>query len=91
MDLAYHSLNLRTQAPQERCLSGLGPAGVSLTVPATGQILIENGQEKKKKPGPKLQYDPAIPVPGICPEETITEKDTGITILTAALFTLARV
>lgn len=48
MDLAYHSLNLRTQAPQERCLSGLGPAGVSLTVPATGQILIENGQEKKK-------------------------------------------
>ena len=48
-------------------------------------------RKKKKKPGPKLQYDPAIPVPGICPEETITEQDTGITILTAALFTLARV
>ena len=49
MDLAYHSLNLRTQAPQERCLSDLGPAGVSLVVPATGQMLIENCQGKKKK------------------------------------------
>ena len=30
-----------------------------------------------KKLGIKPPYDPAIPLLGICPEETKTEKDTG--------------
>ena len=43
-----------------------------------------------KKLGIKLPYDPAIPLLGIQPEETKTEKDTCIPLFTAALFTIAR-
>ena len=43
-----------------------------------------------KNLGLKPPYDPAIPLLGICPEETKTEKDTCIPLLTAALFTIAR-
>ena len=35
-------------------------------------------------------YDPAIPLLGIYPEETKTEKDTCIPLFIAALFTIAR-
>ena len=42
-----------------------------------------------KKLGIKPPYDPAIPLPGIYPEETKTEKDAG-SLLIAALFTIAR-
>ena len=38
----------------------------------------------------KPAYDPAIPLLGIYHEETKTEKDTGIPLFTAALFTIAR-
>ena len=38
----------------------------------------------------KLQYDLAIPLLGIYPEESIIEKDTRTTMFTAALFTVAR-
>ena len=34
--------------------------------------------------------DPAIPLLGICPEETKTEKDTCTPMFTAALFTIAK-
>ena len=43
-----------------------------------------------KKLGIKLPYDPAIPLLGIYPEETKIEKDTCISLLIAALFTIAR-
>ena len=43
-----------------------------------------------KKLGIKLPYDPAIPLLGIYPEETKTEKDTCIPLFTAVLFTIAR-
>ena len=43
-----------------------------------------------KKRGIKPPYDPAIPLLGIYPEETKTEKDTCIPVFTAALFTIAR-
>ena len=43
-----------------------------------------------KKLGTKPPYDPAIPVPGIYPEETKTEKDTYTPMFTAALFRIAR-
>ena len=39
----------------------------------------------------KPPYDPAIPLLGIYPEETKTEKDTCIPLFTAALFTIARI
>ena len=45
----------------------------------------------KKKKGIKPSYDPAIPLLGIYPEETKIEKDTGIPLFTAALFTIARI
>ena len=43
-----------------------------------------------KKLGIKPTYDPAIPLLGIHPEETKTEKDTRTPMLTAALSTIAR-
>ena len=44
-----------------------------------------------KNLGIKPPYDPAIPLLGIYPEETKTEKDTCITLfIAAALFTMAR-
>ena len=43
-----------------------------------------------KKLGIKAPYDPAIPLLGIYPEETKTEKDTYIPLFIAALFTIAR-
>ena len=43
-----------------------------------------------KKLGMKLPYNPATPLLGIYPEETINEKDTHNLIFIAALFTIAR-
>ena len=53
---------------------------------------MENSMEipLKKKLGINLPYDPIIPLLGIYPEETITEKDTCTPVLIAALFTIAR-
>ena len=42
-----------------------------------------------KKLGIKPPYGPAILLLGIYPEETKTEKDTGIPLFIAALFTIA--
>ena len=38
----------------------------------------------------KLPHDPAIPLLGIYPEETKTERDTCIPLFIAPLFTVAR-
>ena len=38
----------------------------------------------------KPPYDPVIPLVGICPEETKTEKDTCTPVFFAATFTIAR-
>ena len=38
----------------------------------------------------ELPYDPAIPLPGIYSEKTITHKDTCTPMFIAALFTIAR-
>ena len=43
-----------------------------------------------KKLGTKPPYNPAIPFPGIYPEETKTEKDICIPLFIAALFTIAK-
>ena len=38
----------------------------------------------------ELPYDPEIPLLGIYPEKTIIQRETGTTMFTAALFTIAR-
>ena len=38
----------------------------------------------------ELPYDSAIPLLGIYPEETISQKDKCIPVFTAALFTVAK-
>ena len=43
-----------------------------------------------KKLGIRPPYDPAIPLLGIYPEETKIGKHTGIPLVIAALFTIAR-
>ena len=43
-----------------------------------------------KKLGIKPPYDPAIPLLGIYPEETKTEKETCVPLLIASLFTIVR-
>ena len=43
-----------------------------------------------KKLGIKLSYDPAVLLLGIYLEETKIERDTGIPLFTAGLFTIAR-
>ena len=50
----------------------------------------ENSMEIPKKLGIKSPYDSAIPLLGIYPEETKSEKDTCIPLFIAALFTIAR-
>ena len=43
-----------------------------------------------KTVGIKPSYDPAMPLLGICPEETETERDTRVPLFTEALFTITR-
>ena len=43
-----------------------------------------------RKLGIKLTFDPAIPLLGICSEETKIEKDTCIPLFIAGLSTIAR-
>ena len=38
----------------------------------------------------ELPFDPAIPLLGIYPEKTMTQKDTCIPMFMAALYTIAR-
>ena len=40
--------------------------------------------------GIELPYDPTMPLLGLYPEKTITERDTCISAFTVALFTIAR-
>ena len=50
---------------------------------------MEDGWRFLKKLGIKPQYDPAIPLLGIYPEETKIERAVGIPLFIAALFTIA--
>ena len=56
----------------------------------TGAVTVENSVEIPLTTGTELPYDPEIPLLGIYPEETITERDTCTPMLIAALFTIAR-
>ena len=52
---------------------------------------MEDSMEIPKKLEINPSCDPAIPLQGMYPEETKIEKDTCITLITAALFTIARI
>ena len=54
------------------------------------QPLWRTVQRFLKKLQIELPYDPAIPLLGIYPEKTITQKESCTTMFTAALFTIAR-
>ena len=54
------------------------------------QLLWRTVQKFLQKLGIKPPYDPTIPLLGIYPEETATEKDTCTPVFIAALFTIAR-
>ena len=54
------------------------------------QSLWITGWSFLKKLKLELPYDPAIPLLGIHPEKTIIQKDTGIPVFIAALFTIVR-
>jgi len=43
-----------------------------------------------KKLGIELPYNPAIPLLGICPEETRNERNSCTPVFIAALFPIAR-
>ena len=47
-------------------------------------------QKKKKKKLKELPCDPTIPLLGIYPDKTITQKDNPPTTFTAALFLIAK-
>ena len=69
--------------------------GIFLTQGSNPHLLYlphwQAGSLQLVPPGkPKLPYDPAIPLLGIHPEETITEKDTRAPVFTAALFTVVK-
>ena len=51
---------------------------------------MENSMEVSQKISIELSYDLAIPLLGICPEKTSTEKDTCLPMFTEALFTIAK-
>ena len=51
---------------------------------------VQYSMEISLKTRIKLPYNPAIPLLGINPEETIIEKDTCTPMFIAALFTIAR-
>ena len=54
------------------------------------RFLKKKKKKKKKQLGIKVPYDPAIPLLGIYPGETIIEKKTCTPMFIAALFTMAR-
>ena len=51
---------------------------------------MKNTMESPKHLTIKPPYDPAIPLLGMYPEESKTERDTCVPSFTAALFTTAR-
>ena len=95
--MSYHLTLVRTtlikKSANNKCWRGCGQKGTLLHCWWECK-LIEPLQKMvwrfPKNPGIKPQYDLAIPLLDIYPEETKTEEDTCIPLFTAALFTIAR-
>ena len=91
--MRYHLTPVRTAIIKNKCWRGCGEKEKLLHCwweCKLIQPLCKTVWRFLKKLGIKPPYDPAIPLLGIHPEETKTERDTCIPLFTAALFTIAR-
>ena len=55
-----------------------------------GATTVENSMEIPQKTKHRLPFDPAIPLLGISPEKTMTQKDTCTPMFIAALYTIVK-
>ena len=93
--LQWHIISHQSEWPSSKCLqtinAGEGVEKKEHSCTVGGNVNWYSHYERQY--GEKLgtrPYDPSIPLLGIYPEETKTEKDTCIPLFIAALFTIAR-
>ena len=94
--MRYHIISVRManikKYTNNKCWRGCGEKGILLHwwwECKLTQPLWRTVWRFLKKLKIELPYDPAIPLLGIYPEKTIIQKETCITMFTAALFTIA--
>ena len=95
--MSYYLVSVRMaiikKFTNNKCWRGCGEKGMLLHCwweYKLTQPLCKTVRRFLNKIGIKSQYDPAIPLLGIYPEETKTEKNTSIPLFIAPLFTIAR-
>ena len=94
--MRYHVMLVRMaiikKSANSKCWRECGEKGtlLPLVVMQTGSQLWRILWRFLKTLGIKLPYEPAIPLLGIYPKETRTERGTCTTMFIAALFTIAR-
>ena len=92
--MRYHLTQIRMaifkKSKNNKCWRGCGEEGTLLNCWWECKLIPPFWKKNLKKLGIKPPYDPAIPLLGISPEETKTEKDTCIPLFIEALFTIAR-
>ena len=95
--MRYHLTLVRVaiikKSTNNKCWRGCGEKGTPLHCwweCKLIQLLWKTVWRFPIKPGIKAPNDPAIPLLGIYPEETKTEKDTCVPLFNVALFTIAR-